>query len=94
MGRIYVKNNEGKYNIYSTIVDNWLSEEWLTYDQLVDELCKEAVEEIKRKMASTLTDQPLMKVYPWNEAVEAIKEINSVFFDSAGEELEGEQHKL
>ena len=65
MSRIYVKNNEGKYNIYSTIVDNWLSEKWLTYDQLVDELCKEAVEEI-----------------------------NSDLFDSAGEELEGEQHKL
>ena len=94
MGRIYVKNNEGKYNIYSTIVDNWLSEKWLTYDQLVDELCKEAVEEVKRKMDSTLTDQPLMKVYSWNEAVEAIKEIDPDFFDSFGEEPEGEQHRL
>lgn len=72
MARYYVKNPEGKWNIFSTIMDDLLFEEWVSYDDLIEEVCYELVEEKKKELASLYSDKPSVNVMSYEECMNSI----------------------
>lgn len=73
MPRFYVKNKENKWNIFSTIDDNFLYSDFVSFDYLVEDVCSE-VEETKRKeMQTLLTDKPELNTMSYEEALERKK---------------------
>ena len=86
MARYYVKNPEGKWNIFSTIIDDLLFEEWVSHDELVEEVCYELVEEKKKELASLYSDKPSVNVMDYEECMRKIE-----IYHSEEEEIEDEQ---
>lgn len=72
MARYYVKNPEGKWNIFSTIIDDLLFENWVDYDEMVEEVCYELVEEKRKELASLLTDQTNLNTMSYEECMNSI----------------------
>lgn len=72
MARYYVKNPEGKWNIFSTIMDDLLFENWIEFDELVEEVCYELVEEKKKELASLYSDKPSVNVMSYEECMNSI----------------------
>lgn len=85
MSRFFVKNDEGKWNIYSHAIDNFLFDEWVTYDEMVDELCKEEIEKLKENLATLLTDHPRMTVMGYEEAMQRIRETSQEYLREQAE---------
>ena len=72
MARYYVKNPEGKWNIFSSIIDDLLFENWVDYDEMVEEVCYELVEEKKKELASLYSDKPSVNVMSYEECMNSI----------------------
>ena len=72
MSRYYVKNPEGKWNIFSTIVDDLLSDEWVEFEQLVEDVCAGLVTKQKENMRTLLTDNPRLNVMNYEECMNSI----------------------
>ena len=85
MSRFFVKNDEGKWNIYSHVIDNFLFDEWVTYDEMVDELCKEEIKKLKENLATLLTDHPRMTVMGYEEAMQRIRESSQEYLREQAE---------
>lgn len=83
MSRYYVKNPEGKWNIFSSITDDLLYDEWLDFDDLVDSVCDELVKNQTQNMKSLLTDNPRLNTMTYEECM------NSIAVEE--EEIEDEQ---
>ena len=88
MSGFFVKNDEGKWNIYSHSIDNFLFDDWLTYEQLVEEVCKEEIEKLKEKLATLLTDHPRMTVMGYDEAMQRIRETSQEYLREQYEKSE------
>ena len=72
MSRYYVKNPEGKWNIFSSIIDDLLYDEWLEFEDLVDSVCNELVKNQMQNMKSLLTDNPRLNVMNYEECMNSI----------------------
>lgn len=72
MSRYYVKNPEGKWNIFSSIIDDLLYDEWLEFGDLVDSVCDELIKNQKQNMRSLLTDNPRLNVMSYEECINSI----------------------
>lgn len=86
MPRYYVKNPEGKWNIFSTIVDDVLLDEWVTHEELVEFVCDDIVQEQKERLQSLLTDLPRVNVMDYEECMKTIAIYHS-------DEEEGEENE-
>lgn len=73
MARYYVKNPEGKWNIFSSIIDDLLFENWVDYDEMVEEVCYELVEEKKKELASLYSDKPSVNTMSYEECMRKIE---------------------
>lgn len=76
MPRYYVKKNN-KWNIFSSIVDDFLYDDFVDFNVLKDLVIKEAVdnlvEEKEKDLDSLLTDQPIVNTMFYGDAIERIK---------------------
>lgn len=72
MARHYVKNPEGKWNIFSTIVDDVLFDEWLDFKDLVDSVIYETVEKKRKELETLLTDDSDLNVMSYEECMRRI----------------------
>lgn len=63
MPRIYVKNGKNKWNIYSTVVDNFLFDMWISFE----ELKQYKLDEVEEEMNSLLTDKPKLNFKTYEE---------------------------
>lgn len=73
MARFYVKNKENKWNIFSSIVDNFLYVDWLSFDDLVKAVCSELVQNKYKEMQTLLTDKPELNIMSYDEAMRIIR---------------------
>lgn len=73
MPRFYVKNDEGLWNIYSTIVDDFLFDEFMVFQDLKDWVLKETLEEREKEIESLLTKHPKLNVMSYKEALRKIE---------------------
>ena len=77
MPRFYVENKEHKWNIFSSIVDDFLYDDFVDFKVLKGLVIKEAVdklvEERNKDLDSLLTKQPLVNTMFYEDAMERIK---------------------
>lgn len=77
MPRFYVENKEHKWNIFSSIVDDFLYDDFVNFKVLKGLVIKEAVdklvEERNKDLDSLLTEQPLVNTMFYETAMERIK---------------------
>jgi len=83
MPRFYVEN-KGKWNIYSTIVDDYLLNDFVDFKELKEAVIGEMVVERNEELDTLLTDQPRLNVMSYKEAEETRKLMNG------GEEQDNE----
>lgn len=70
MPRYYVRNPKtGRWNIYSTIVDDFILDEWATFDDLKHYAVSEAAEEKRKDIESLKTSNPRVNVMPFDAAM-------------------------
>ena len=69
----YFVENKGEWNIFSTIVDDFLFDEFICLDALKARLLYEEYKRIDEDINSLLTDRPKVNVMPYEEAVELIR---------------------
>ena len=69
MARYYVEK-DGEWNIFSTIIDDFLFDEFICLDALKARLLYERFKELTEDMDSLLTDNPRVNVMAYNEAIE------------------------
>ena len=69
MPRYYVEKN-GEWNIFSTIVDDFILDEFVCLDALKARLLYERYKELTEDIDSLLTDNPRVNVMTYSEAVE------------------------
>ena len=90
MPRFYVENKEHKWNIFSSIVDDFLYDDFVDFKVLKGLVIKEAVdklvEERNKDLDSLLTDQPLVNTMFYEDAMERIKLREDEDLESKGEE--------
>lgn len=76
MPRYYVRKNN-KWNIFSSIVDDFLYDDFVDFNVLKGLVIKEAVdnlvEEKNKDLDSLLTDQPIVNTMFYEDAIERIK---------------------
>lgn len=73
MARFYVKNKENKWNVFSTVVDDFLYYDWLSFDNLVEVIVCELVKNKKKDLKTLLTDKPELNVMSYDEAIRRIR---------------------
>lgn len=69
MARYYVEK-DGEWNIFSTVVDDFLFDEFICLDALKARLLYERFKELTEDMDSLLTNNPRVNVMTYSEAVE------------------------
>ena len=72
MPRFYVKNKENKWNIFSTIVDDFLYVNWQSFDDLVETVCSELLQNKYEEMQTLLTDKPKLNIMSYDEAMRIV----------------------
>jgi len=76
MPRYYVEK-DNKWNIFSSIVDDFLYDDFVDFNVLKGLVIKEAVdnlvEEKEKDLDSLLTDQPIVNTMFYEDAIERIK---------------------
>lgn len=69
MARYYVEK-DGEWNIFSTVIDDFLFDEFICLDALKARLLYERFKELTEDIDSLLTDNPRVNVMAYSEAVE------------------------
>lgn len=72
MARFYVEK-DGEWNIFSTVVDDFLLDEFVCLDALKARLLYERYKELIADIDSLLTDRPNVNVMTYEEAAERIR---------------------
>lgn len=74
MPRFYVKRNENEWNIFSTIVDDFIYDKWMSFDGLVECVCNELINDKKEEMKTLLTNKPELNTMSYEDALERKKQ--------------------
>lgn len=74
MPRFYVKNKENRWNIFSTVIDDFLYSDWLKFDDLVEVVIYELIKNKQEELKSLLTNRPELNIMSYDEAMRRIKE--------------------
>ena len=75
MPRFYVEN-KGKWNIYSTIVDDYLLNDFVDFKELKEAVMGEMIVERNEELDTLLTDNPRLNIMSYKEAEEKRKLMN------------------
>ena len=78
MPRFYVEH-EGKWNILSTISDEYLFEEFIDFDILKQAVLGETVVERDRELDSLLTNKPKLNKMSYDDAQNYLEEMRAEF---------------
>ena len=77
MPRYYVENKEHKWNIFSSVVDDFLYDEFVDFKELKKDVINDDIKELKLKrneeLNSLLTKQPMLNTMLYEDAIERIK---------------------
>ena len=84
----YFVENKGEWNIFSTIVDDFLFDEFICLDALKARLLYEEYKRIDEDVNSLLTDRPKVNVMPYEEAMELRRKTEQTESDRIDNEIE------
>ena len=77
MPRFYVKNNEGNWNVFSSIVDDYLYDEFMPFEVVKEDMLQQKWLEYGKELDSLLTDKPELNVMSYEEAEEIVNRSDS-----------------
>lgn len=72
MPRYYVKNKEGNWNVFSSIVDDYLYDEFMPFEVVKEDMLQEKWLEYGKELDTLLTDNPDLNVMSYEEAEEIV----------------------
>ena len=72
MARYYVKKDE-KWNVFSSIVDDFLYSDFMSFEELKALVIGEVVVEKLKDLETLLTNRPKLNTMPFSETIEIIK---------------------
>ena len=75
MPRFYVEH-KGKWNIYSTIVDDYLLDRFVGFKELKKVVLAETLKDRTKELDTLLTDNPILNVMSYKDAEETRKLMN------------------
>lgn len=76
MPRFYVKNPKGKLNIYSTIVDDLLFDNFVEFKELKEYVCRNVYENKAKEMNTLLTNKKELNYMEYDEMLDKLKIYN------------------
>lgn len=76
MARYYVEK-DGEWNVFSTIVDDFLYSEFMTFRDLTALVISEAVVDKLADLETLRTDKPILNKMPYEMAIELVRERQS-----------------
>ena len=74
MPRFYVRNSEGKWNILSTIIDEYIFDDFAEWDDFYFYILGQKTAEIADDLQSLKTEKPQLNVMSFEEAEKYIAE--------------------
>lgn len=72
MARAYVEK-DGEWNVFSTVVDDFLYSSFMSFDELKALVVGEVVIEKIKDLETLLTDRPVLGTMPFDEAMDIIE---------------------
>lgn len=75
MPRFYVKNDKGLWNIYSTIIDGYLYDDFIEFEDIKAKAVGETVIERLKELDSLLTEKPKLNTMAFEEAERKIADM-------------------
>ncbi len=73
MARYYVEK-DGMWNVFSTVVDDFLYSDFMTFDELKALVVGEVVVDKLNDLETLLTDKPILNRMPYEMATELVRE--------------------
>lgn len=73
MSRFYVKNNDDYWNIFSTIIDDYIYDEFVPFCEMKSRILRETLVNKDNELDSLRTDKPELNVMTLEEVEEYIK---------------------
>ena len=73
MARYYVEK-DGMWNVFSTVVDDFLYSDFMTFDELKALVIGEVVVDKLADLESLKTDKPILNKMPYEMAIESVRE--------------------
>lgn len=73
MPRYYVENKKGKWNIYSTIVDDLLFDNFVDFKEMKDFVLNEEREEREKQLDTLLNEQTMLNTMLYEDCIEKLK---------------------
>lgn len=81
MPRFYVKNPKGKWNIYSTIVDDLLFDDFVDFKDLKENVCGCAYNDKAKEIDTLLTDKKELNYMDYDEMLDKLKFYNNKVYN-------------
>lgn len=73
MPRYYVENKKGKWNIYSTIVDDLLFDKFVDFKEMKEFILNEEREEREKELDTLLNEQTMLNTMLYEDCIENLK---------------------
>ena len=71
----FVKNKNNEWNVFSSIIDDFLFDNFISFEQLKNEMIELKIKEYDKELDSLLTDRQILNVMDYEEATQIIKEL-------------------
>ncbi len=72
MPRYYVENKDGNWNVFSSIVDDYLYDEFMPFEVVKEDMLQEKWLKYGKELDSLLTDKLELNVMSYEEAEEIV----------------------
>ena len=73
MPRFYVKDKNNKWNIFSTVIDDFLYDDFVDFNILKGLVVKEVADDKSRELDTLLTDKPELNIMSYKEALKMVR---------------------
>lgn len=77
MPRYYVKNKENKWNVFSSVIDDFLIDDFVDFEELERFVIFDAIKQKRKELKTLLTDKPELNVMDYEEAIKIVERKNN-----------------
>lgn len=88
MPRFYVKNVYGYWNVFSTIIDDYIYDDFIPFCEMKSRILMETFREKNAELNTLRTDNPQLNIMPLEEAEESIRQ--RMEYEREGDEMQNE----
>jgi len=86
MPRFYVKNNDGYWNVFSAIIDDYIYDDFIPFCEMKSRILQELLRVKNAELETLRTDNPQLNIMPLEEAEESIRQ--RIEYEREAEEMQ------